>query len=210
MSDTTPTQSTTNRFAVSLLSKSNRSGAKNEEMMVDKKSAEISIKTPEGYIISHDSLSRQRNHIERIVSYCQSISFNGSLNELIIEDTDYPWTPDLDVNILDGVDPLNIGNKDFLISLDVDPIELSEDFSRLAKDVLVTITLQVSNQPVELNYYVSELNKRVISPTNIEGYDSNFPDVYINSIKFSKTNLYSESDTVKIGIILYSFMIVTK
>ena len=210
MSDTTPTQSTTNRFAVSLLSKSNRSGAKNEELMVDKKSSEISIKTPEGYVISHNSLSRQRNHIERIISYCQSISFNGSLNELIIEDIDYPWTPNLGVNILDGIEPINIGNKDFIISLDIDPIELSTDFSKLAKDLLITINLQVSNQPVELNYYISEINKRVISPSNIEGYDPESPNVYINSIKFSKTELYSESDVVKLGIIIYSIMIVTQ
>jgi hypothetical protein len=68
-----------NRFALSALSRKNKTYAIPHEIMIHKEIGQISIKTPSGDVISTDSLTRIQNHIENVANRAKLANIWGDL-----------------------------------------------------------------------------------------------------------------------------------
>ena len=95
-----------NRFAVSLLSKSNRQEALLEEVMIDKATGQIAIYMGDEKLLSYDASAREYTTFEKIKTMGTEFGFkNIFVTKLISDKFDFPVVIPLDENILQNSIP---------------------------------------------------------------------------------------------------------
>ena len=71
------------RFGVSLLSKDRNRKAYNEELLVDKKTGELLVRTPEGDIVSFNSASRKEHVLNEFRTRANNLGIYGDYYDII-------------------------------------------------------------------------------------------------------------------------------
>lgn len=130
------------RVGLAYLEKSGISDAYNEEIVVDKSTGEILVKTPHlGNVMSYNYHTRFNNHIQRLTSMSfEHAILNWDVFQLFAESIEFP---NVDTIIGENLTPepikLGMGVKQMVISVDVDKIRTNDlSISRdLSYDTLV-------------------------------------------------------------------------
>lgn len=180
----------TNRFAVSARSKKNGSTAFNEELLVDKDTGEMLVKTPLGDIISYNYFSRLRNSLNAATNVANTLDIIGKIYSVNLNEYILPCKIDFDINIinephivtgsstdtftkfailldLDSVMPIN---GSFVLESELDPtIHLEVKITSLdgtVHDVVIEKPLKEMNNSVHSAIY-SDMKATQLSITNI-------------------------------------------
>ena len=114
-----------NRFGISLLSKKNHSNAYNEELMVDKDTGEVLIKSPTGHTISYNYNSRSQSQIATTKSIANNLSIYGDIISIELDNMLAPSSMEYDTDYI--INPLYIAYsncKKILFNFDIDAISL--------------------------------------------------------------------------------------
>lgn len=167
----------TNRWAISALSKVNKAFAVNEEILIDKNTGEILIRTPDGNIISYDSLARFKAHKEYLILHAENLRVTGSLGNIKSDTIEFPDIVGDAVNII-GATPLVIkasGINKILISVDIDCIEILALDSLVVLDepsISIDFVFTKSSNPdknLNITSSISQLDKSLIDPNVLLG-----------------------------------------
>ena len=121
-----------NRFAISALSKENFVDAYNEEILVDKMTGEMLIKTPNGDIVSFDYNTRLKNNLYVIKNTANELNIYGNIYNIEFESLLLPSVVSGSVNYLDPSCELAlIGNlqkfKRLLLNIDISSFVYTEN-----------------------------------------------------------------------------------
>ena len=132
------------RFGISALSKSRIADAYNEEIMVDKNTGELLIKTPEGDTVSYNHTARINNAVEQLKKHSEDNSLYGELYQLTLDDVVFPATVEAGVNLLSSTQTITESMSSFMINLDVTSLTVNPDgFSTTNNDCNVVIEYYV-------------------------------------------------------------------
>ena len=194
-----------NRYVMSALSKKRKEISVPKEIMMDRETGEIQIKSEDGNIISYNYLNRLNSHIDTLVFNSYNADIYGEIYELEIDNLDLPCRVEHYTNILDGELIIAEGDfKSFMLSIDIDSICPSDIIS----------TLDSSEIPIELTIgYTVGNSKTMVTITE--------PAYKINRMKITKNDLHQDAiqptiKSVKIGevdslgdtkIIVYSVLV---
>jgi hypothetical protein len=202
-----------NRFALSALSRSNKASAVNEEILMDKETGQVLVKTPNGDIISYDSIARMKNHIDLVTKIAQDNGLKGDLHVLEFENMELPSKISEDTNLLSSSLTLKTNNlKRFLISVDVDTIELSQSDVIGQYEPIITLDLEFStggnNTPATITGKTSEILNKVINPAEYVAGVTDFSNYTANlkSIKVVRNSSYSGDASLR--HILHSVLVI--
>lgn len=134
---------TLNRFGVSLLDKSRHAEAILHEVMIDKETGEVLLKTPGGYFASYDYIARTQSCVERIASICELRGYYPLISKLEVTNKRFPITVADNTSVLGEVLPLaNTPNK-VLIFVDNTPIKMVSDATADVADTESTVEVVV-------------------------------------------------------------------
>ena len=97
------------RFGISLLSKDRFSDAYNEEVMIDKSSGEVLVKTPDGDVISYNYNSRLKSHIIEMKAIANNLSVYGDILNIEFDDIIAPFVMEYDKNYI--INEINFNQK---------------------------------------------------------------------------------------------------
>lgn len=119
---------TNKRVGISYISdKSDLSSLYNEEILIDKSTGEVYVKTPtKGNVISYNYLTRFNNHIQRLVANTYSHAMiNSQIVKITPDDMSYPATSGILNTNLVGDEPLTFDQGCFsaVISIDMDCVD---------------------------------------------------------------------------------------
>jgi len=114
----------TNRFAVSALSRSRKEEALNDEIMIHKPIGQLLMKRPDGVIVSHDSISRFNMHRKSLENNYANIGITGDLYVIELDNVDLPSEVQESTNILSTPVEISTGVNKLLLSLDLDCLEV--------------------------------------------------------------------------------------
>jgi hypothetical protein len=114
----------TNRFAVSALSRSRKEEALNDEIMIHKPIGQLLMKRPDGVIVSHDSISRFNMHRKYLENNYANIGITGDLYVIELDNVDLPSEVQESTNILSTPVEISTGVNKLLLSLDLDCLEV--------------------------------------------------------------------------------------
>ena len=114
----------TNRFAVSALSRSRKEEALNDEIMIHKPIGQLLMKRPDGVIVSHDSISRFNMHRKSLENNYANIGITGDLYVIELDNADLPSEVQESTNILSTPVEISTGVNKLLLSLDLDCLEV--------------------------------------------------------------------------------------
>jgi hypothetical protein len=114
----------TNRFAVSALSRSRKEEALNDEIMIHKPIGQLLMKRPDGVIASHDSISRFNMHRKSLENNYANIGITGDLYVIELDNVDLPSEVQESTNILSTPVEISTGVNKLLLSLDLDCLEV--------------------------------------------------------------------------------------
>jgi hypothetical protein len=166
-----------NRFAISMLSKSRKAEAINEELMVDKSTGEILIRGVAGEYVSYNRLARFESHINRVTEICHRHNFLGKVYSLELDDYDTPMAIPETTNLLaSGNQVLSLNKKlrTLYLSLDLDCLNSVMDQEKTMlhmKDTVITAQYSFgynATQDIELTETVvlplSEFNITMLRP----------------------------------------------
>lgn len=177
-----------NRFALSALSKKYKNKSVPTEIMIDKETGEIQVKSEDGNVISYNYLSRLNAHIDTFVFNSYNADLYGIIYELENSSLDTPCTVNKDTNLIDSnVLITNTDFKAFMISIDLDIIKPNTVISRL----------DTNNVPIELEIQYTQGSStkvmKISEPINI-----------INRLRINKAALHVSATnptikSIKIG-----------
>ena len=161
------------RFGFSLLSKENHHIAYLEEVMIDKRSGEIVIKTPETDLISYDFNSRVKSHIIDIKTFANNVGAYGDICIVDFDNKTCPFIMDYDTNyIITPVDIPFVCSK-IIIHSDIDPITINPDsLSYIRNNMQIEIELAyifsdgTTSATATLKNTLHTMNHTVINLTN--------------------------------------------
>ena len=188
------------RYSFTPLYVGNHSDALNGEYMCDPVTGLPAIKMDSGEVLSSGLLSRLSTHKDRLSNRL----IDYSLTSLAIYQLDRNQnTMALDLiageNILDDIVDLNAGNKQIMISFDIDILEKGKDSVLMLSEYDPTIemvyTITDDSDDISISKKLSEFNESPI--------DVNATDMTIKSIKI----LPNESAPSGVKFILYSLLI---
>ena len=161
------------RFGFSLLSKENHHIAYLEEVMIDKRSGEIVIKTPEGDNISYNFNSRVKSHIIDIKTFANNVGAYGDICIVDFDGKTCPFIMEYDTNYI--TTPLDIPFKcsKLIIHSDIDPVAVDyNNLTYIRKNILVEIVLAyiysdgtISNSAT-VTHTLHTMNNTVLHLTN--------------------------------------------
>ena len=162
------------RFGVSLLSKNRFKDAYNEELMVDKLTGEVLVKTPTGDTISYNYNSRIKSHIVETRSIANNVSIYGDIISIEMDDKYAPFIMDYDTDYIVSEILFSYENcKKILFNADIDAITVDPDgISYERNNIVLELELSLrfnddtSSDKVILNYSIDELNHKVLNLTN--------------------------------------------
>lgn len=165
------------RFGISLLSKKNRNIAFLEEVMIDKETGEVLVKTPEGDIISYNFNSRIKSHIIEARADADNMNVYGNIYNIEFNNVSLPST--LLYNTEYVTTPIELATKcrKLLIHLDIDPITINtDDISYIRNNLLVDIKLELVfndntvSPEIVISKSINTLNTFVFDIYNIANY----------------------------------------
>lgn len=202
------------RLAVSALSKDRSSTAIYEELLVDKKTGQLLIKTPEsvgGDVISFDAMIASKLHYDQLKQFVIMNGFIGNIYEV---------TPDTKVPV-----PLEVIKTDELIKtpLSLTTIGLNESFiiSVDAITMLTTGDVKIGNEPVinmrltgvtgngssvsiEQSLNLTESNTKVFIKSELEEVYGSLVNVTLDSIVVEADSVITEAcRTILFGVLLF-------
>lgn len=165
------------RFGISLLSKDRYKNAYNEEVMIDKQTGQILIKTPElnhGDIISYDYNSRITSHITTIKSIANNVSVYGDIVSINFNDDVTPFIMEYSKNhITTPIDIMYNNCKKAIFHADIDAITVnSNGISYARNNMLVEMELSLIytdnmiSDPTVISCPLNEFNNKVLFLNN--------------------------------------------
>lgn len=202
------------RFGISALERESRSIALNGEIMINRETSQVLIKTPiKGDIISFDYLNRMNSHIYNAATNCQLLDFYGDMCGVELTNIELPEVINEDTTILDA--PLEIFSttklKKFMISIDLDCVEMSNILDKpIEKECVISIniTLKSDNEikTATIALPLSQFNNNVINSISyVTSTNDNFT-VTIDSIKIKRDA--SIDPTRQLKFVLYNIIVV--
>lgn len=168
-----------NRFGISALSKRNKDIAVNGEMMLDKETGEVLVKSQtDGFVISFDALARTKSMLEDADHMNQMMNMKGKVYLLDLDHLHLPLTVEYDQNLLDNTILLKEGNLErMLFHIDLDEIVPNPVAGRSTTEPYVNLDIHCSRKGVSLEEYsidfnickpLSEINSRIILSEELE------------------------------------------
>lgn len=209
-----------NRFAITGLSRKNKAYAVPHEIMVHKEIGQILIKTPNGDIISHDSLTRIQNHIASATHRANLAVMSG---DLYLIDLDYELPEVINENENQLKTQLLLKSapiKGVMISIDVDCVLMSDNDSIVESEPFVDLTVnfkrtlpdgKVEDNRFTISNKLITINTMVIQPKNfLPGTaDLSQYSLYLEKIIIRRdTAVYNPE--IFIRNILHSIIVVTE
>ena len=155
-------------WGISLLSKSKYPRAYREEVMINKLTGEVLVKTPEGDVVSYGYLSRYQAHISEATNAAYAMNIYGPMYRVELTGVTYPDVVSLDTNLIED-EPIVIASsyRKFMLSIDVDVIKIEDnELVNPGIDPTVAISYSVKKngsygtEEIYLST-VSELNKHI-------------------------------------------------
>ena len=151
------------RFGISLLSKERSSEAYNEEIMIDKFTGEVLIKSKDGDVISYNYNSRLKSQLSAIKITANNMSVYGDIVA--------PFTMEYDKNYILSPIILPYPNcKKILFNADIDPISISNvGVSHDMNNMVVELSLSLyysdnsTTTPVTISCHLNEFNSKVLT-----------------------------------------------
>lgn len=213
------------RFGVSLLSKNRFSEAYNEELMVDKLTGEVVIKTPSGDAISYNYNSRLKSHIVETRAIANNMSIYGDIISIEMDNIHAPCIIEFDKNYIeDGLIIPYHNCKKILFNADIDAITVNPDgVSHDRNNMLIELKLSVyfddgtESDSIDIAYSMNQLNCKVLNLTN-NSIVHNPKNKIITNIKLSSFKIinkvmnyneeYIESDKLIRPIFNSLFMVI--
>lgn len=205
---------TPNRFALSALSKSRKSSAVNEEILMDKETGQVLVKTPNGDVISFDYISKLRSHIDVVTGLSLEKGVTGDINLVEFENLDLPSKVKENVNLLTSSLLLKSNNlKRFLISLDVETIELSSGTIGLYEPLIeIGMSFKTGSTTTNATFTGTrtEIANKVITPSEFVTGVTNFTnyEARLTSIKVNRHTSYSGNTQLR--HILHSALVIVE
>lgn len=169
-----------NRWGISTLSKENRSIAYAEEVMMNKKTGELLIKTPENDIISYNYNSRLKTHLDVVTLMAYNLGIYGKIYSVDLTDLDLP-------NVLDFNKEISTSmtfDEDYtrcMISFDIDCLTVTENGLtniRHMPDINYEITRgttsgnDVTETYTEESVILNEFNTRIFNTTKLDTFNT--------------------------------------
>jgi hypothetical protein len=206
-----------NRFGLSALSRSNKSSAINEEILLEKSTGQMLNKSTTGDIISYDYNSRLRDHINMVSILGQTNAIRGTVNTISFDNLELPAVITESSNLLTANLQLKASAaKRFLVSVDVDTIETSTTVAGAIGQYEPTVTLGLQftisgvNTTATVTGKLSEINTKVIDAANYyaPGTDLTNCSVTLTSITVARNSSYSGGTSLR--HILHSVLIIVE
>ena len=151
------------RWAISLLSKSNLEFAYNEEVMIDKNTGEIVVKTATGDAISYNYLSRLEGNIMEARHSSSNVGVFGSFYNITFDDRTLPDTLSINQNIMDDTDSLLIEQpvKKMMIFPDIIAVNpVDGEFIQTLRYPKMKVQLKIDDELTD-EYTISEFNTHI-------------------------------------------------
>lgn len=214
------------RFGISLLSKKNNDIAYKEEVMIDKLTGDIAIKTPVGDIISYNYNAKFNEHLKSVRNDANNLSVYGKIFNIPFTNKIMPMVLESESNLTNSVYITNSSISGFILHADIDSVAVNIDeftmdryFAKIAfqiklywSDGTESDIISVSTDTLTLNNTVYDLtsNKNLnISAANaaktVQGIELIAFNVFGN-IKGDK----SSASNVEVRHILNSLFIAIK
>lgn len=204
--------SSNNRFALSFLSRSNKAQAVTGEVMMDKETGQLLVKTMSGDVMSFDSIARYRARINDVTVLAQTNGMRGLLTQVDFENLELPGVVSENTNFL--LSPLTVKVnllKRFLVSVDIDVIETAT--GNIGQEPTIYIDIRYTQGATTVNKSISgpasQINTMAINPathfppgTDLSGYT-----VAITNIYFRKNTNYT---TQTLRNIMHSVLVVVE
>jgi hypothetical protein len=210
-----------NRFAISLLDKTRKSEALNEEVMIDRQTSEILVKSTSGVITSYNKQARLNSHNSELTILCYILNLNGNMYRIDVDSVDTPALVPEDTSLI--LLPMtliqNTQIDKFLLSVDADALfvnvdgttELNENQPLIEYDI--TFATDNTTQVVYNITDSIEIGKLNMAPIEIsypefaQGDDVNY-DIILNSLKIKRNG--SDPVEASINFILHNILFVIK
>lgn len=162
-----------NRFGISALSKRNKDLAVDGEMMLDKSTGEVLVKSVgEGYVISFDAMARTKSMLEDVDHMNRIMNMKGKVYQINLDHLHLPLVVNYDENLLANSITLKLGSLErMLFHVDVDEIIPNPVADRSTTEPYVCLELHCTRTGFGQEEYsidfnltmpVSELNSRII------------------------------------------------
>jgi hypothetical protein len=165
------------RFAISALSKSNKSVALNEEIMINKNSGEILVKSTTGFIVSYDKLARENAHINKLTDLCYDRNFLGTMCKLEFDNYDLPEIVPETTNIVSAPVTVALNKiKKILISLDLDNLKILAGETSVDVDPIITIDFTLAINSTQVTTYAPSLSQS-LDKNNIYIFEPSYPAI---------------------------------
>lgn len=174
------------RFAISALSKNNKEYAYEEEILVDKNTSEILIKTPNGDIVSFGYSNRLKSNLDALKNTANYLKIFGNIYSVEFGDTVIlPSTVSTGVNYLAESCTLNLSSpesnfKQFILNCDItsyryeeNKLTINELYPEFSLDMDLTFndntnsTVNITETSLRLNEKVLKLSD-YLSTTDIQ------------------------------------------
>ena len=162
------------RFGISLLSKDRFNEAFNEEVMIDKLTGEVLVKSPTGDIISYNYNSRLKSHVSSTKMIANNMSVYGDIISIEMDGVHAPFVMEFDRNYI--ADPIIIpyaNCKKILFNADIDSIKVINDaISHDKINMLVELEFSLyyfdstETNIATVSLDMNEFNHRVLSLTD--------------------------------------------
>lgn len=157
--------STLYRYGISALSRESHVIAKNEELLVDKKTGQILLKRQDGRIMSYDSQTRFISSVETFKNKCREFGIRGMIYAFMLDNKPLPSAFDNGEDILIGDETLLLANcKKFLLQLDVDVFDNETAFGdpQTLSTLKCIITYIQDDQEYSMDVSILDLNSHVV------------------------------------------------
>lgn len=198
------------RFAVSALSRIHKNNAIPGEIMIQKETGQVLIKTNSGDVISYSSLARFKNHIDTLTIMAFNLNISGDMLSIELDDIELPEVIQMNFNLLS--EPLLIGTslKKILVSIDLDCVEMSSNDGLIEHEPFIKIDLMFKKDEdiitSSINLLNTQNNMNVINVSNhINTADFLNYETYITGITVVPNPQMTE---VSIKNILHSILVI--
>ena len=190
-----------NRFWIWLVSKRNWEDGWDEEMMVDKETGEVLIKSPDGNILSYPYMARLNNHIDAFSDKINDMGLKGFMSMMVNSTNTLPMRIDFNDNIIE--EPVLLGSelKQVMVSVSSDSIITTGITPRIVQVPFnYSIELRDPDDNIVSNYnYEVTYDESLTKILNINTYDVDYDKAYITDIHLvSDPNVVYETTPINI------------
>jgi hypothetical protein len=208
-----------NRYAVSLLDKSRKSEAIDQEVLINKLTGEILVKSAAGIFISYNKIAKFDAHIKDVTTLCHGLNFLGNMYELEFDNIDLPNVVEEDINLLSGATTFSADVlTKILISVDLDSLRIDAgEAKRLDTQPTITIDMTLATNITDGGITYGIVRTLPLDSSNITIFNVDYPEAdpgdvvdytaTINSIYITR-DPSNASDTLR--FVLNSVLIVLK